>query len=255
MQLNYLERGEGEPVVLLHGLFGSAANWHGIARRMQKRFHILAPDLRNHGRSPHDAHMDYPAMADDILELVDAKGLDQICLVGHSMGGKAAMCLALAQPQRIWGLVVADIAPVAYDHDFSGLLDALEAIPLESLDNRTAADQALAHSLASETLRGYLLQNLIKENGRWAWRVNLPVLRREMANIVGFPDQPQDQQFPGNALFLYGEHSDYLTTENAKVARRLFPYARLRMIPEAGHWVFSEAPEIFVDTLNSFLPG
>jgi esterase len=257
MQLHYREYGQRShvtpTVLLLHGLFGSAANWHGIARRMQTRFHVLSPDLRNHGRSPHAARMDYPAMAEDILELVDALGLEQVCLVGHSMGGKAAMWLALEHQERVWSLVVVDIAPVVYAHDFSDLLDALESIPLKSLDNRTAADRTLAQSLDSEALRGYLLQNLVKEDGRWAWRVNLPALRHAMAQIVGFPEPAHNRQFPGDTLFLYGGRSNYLTPSNTAAARRLFPHARLRMIPQAGHWVYSDAPDAFVDTLGAFL--
>ena len=258
MQLHYREYGQRDPsqpsLLLLHGLFGSAVNWHGIARRLQGRLHILSPDLRNHGRSPHSNTMDYPSMAGDILRLLDTLRLEHAVLVGHSMGGKAAMWLALHHPERVRALVVVDIAPVRYRHGFSDILRALESVPLESLQNRAAADKALAGSLDSPLLRGYLLQNLVREDDRWSWRINLPALRRNMDKIVDFPVPPADRQFPGDTLFIYGGQSDYLNPDNAVSARRFFPYARLRLIPEAGHWVYSDAPEAFVTALSAFLP-
>ena len=205
MQLHYREYGQRNPsrpsLLLVHGLFGSSVNWHAIARRLESDWHIVCPDLRNHGRSPHDERMDYPAMADDVLELLDTLELEQAVPVGHSMGGKAAMWLALHHPQRVRALAVVDMAPFKYPHSFSAILRALEALPLETLQNRTAADKMLAKRLDSPPLRGYLLQNLTKENGRWRWRVNLTALRENMKNIVGFPEV--DQQFLGETLFIY----------------------------------------------------
>lgn len=259
VQLHYREYGRRDPsrpgLLLLHGLFGSAANWHNIARRLQGRRHILSPDLRNHGRSPHSDTMDYPAMAGDILRLLDTLGLEQVVPVGHSMGGKAAMWLALQHPRRVRALVVVDTAPVRHRHGFSDILQALESVPLESLQNRAAADKALAATLDSPLLRGYLLQNLVKEEGRWSWRINLPALRRNMEKIVAFPVPAAGRQFPGDTLFIYGGRSDYLNSDGVAAARGLFPHARMRPIPEAGHWVYSDAPGAFVAALSAFLPG
>ena len=256
MQLHYREYGNKDPshpsLLLLHGLFGSSVNLHAIARRLEPEWHILCPDLRNHGRSPHAERMDYPAMADDILKLLDALGLEQVVLVGHSMGGKAAMWLTLQHPQRVRALAVLDIAPVRYHHSFGGILEALGSLPLETLQNRTTADKALAESIDSPPLRGYLLQNLVKEDGRWGWRVNLAALRENIRNIVDFP--VTEEQFPGKTLFIYGGRSDYVTVEHTAAIRGFFPHARLRPIPEAGHWVYADAPEAFVSALEAFLP-
>ncbi len=257
MQLHYREYGQRDPaqpsLLLLHGLFGSAVNWHGIARRLPERLHILSPDLRNHGRSPHSSTINYPAMAGDILRLLDTLGLEQSVLVGHSMGGKAAMWLALHHPQRVRALVVVDIAPARYRHDFSDILLALESVPLESVENRAAADKTLARSLSSSFLRAYLLQNLVKEDGRWRWRINVPALRLNMEKILDFPTSA-GRQFLGDTLFVYGGQSDYMDPDKAAAARDLFPFARMRLIPEAGHWVYTDAPEAFVTALSAFLP-
>ncbi len=255
MQLHYREYGPADatPLLLLHGLFGSSGNWHSIARALQDRFRILVPDLRNHGRSPHDPGMDYASMAGDVLELLDASGLQSVYLVGHSMGGKAAMWLALHHPQRVRGLVPVDMAPVTYRHSFDNLLEALESVSLDGLSGRSQADRQLARQLDSPALRGYLLQNLLPSQGGWAWRINLPVLRKEMDHILGFPRMQAGTQYPGDTLFIHGGRSDYLSPEHAQAALGYFPHARMRMIPDAGHWVYSDAPEAFVSVLSGFL--
>jgi pimeloyl-ACP methyl ester carboxylesterase len=259
MDLYTREYGHPDPgstsILLLHGLFGSSANWHGIARRLEESRHVLVPDLRNHGRSAWDDVMDYPAMAGDLIALLDARGIDQAILVGHSMGGKVAMWLALHRPERVRALVPVDIAPVRYDHSFAGILRALESVPLDSLTNREEADRALAEHLETAALRAYLLQNLVKQAGRWAWRINLRALGRNMANIVGFPEEASGRPYVGDTLFVYGANSDYVGPEHAAAARQLFPFARMRVIPGAGHWVYSDEPEAFARALEAFLPG
>lgn len=256
--LNFREYGsrkDGSPsLLLLHGLFGSVANWHGIARRFEDRRHLVVPDLRNHGRSPHQDSMSYPAMAGDVLQLLDALKLESVYLIGHSMGAKVAMWLALDQPQRARGLVPVDMAPVNYDHSFERILDALDSVPAQAVTNRKDADRLLALRLESPELRGYLLQNLIPGQGGWQWRFNLASLRHCMPQILGFPDEARGLQFPGNTLFIYGGQSDYVNEERFEVARRFFPFARARIIPEAGHWVYSEAPDEFSNALESFIP-
>ncbi len=240
-------------LLLLHGLFGSSANWHPIARRLQASFHVLSPDLRNHGRSPHDPLMSYPAMAGDILDLLDAQGLDRVDLVGHSMGGKVAMWLALHHPERVNRLVPVDMAPVKYPHRFENIFTALETLPLQHLASRSAADAWLARTLDSAGLRAFLLQNLLKHGEIWRWRINLRVLRGAIETLLDFPEETHGRQFPGETLFIYGGRSDYMNQRRAEQARLYFPFARLRMIPEAGHWVYAEAPEAFFSALSRFL--
>lgn len=241
------------PVLLIHGLFGAASNWHGIARRLAGGRRVLVPDVRNHGESPWDACMDYPSMVQDLVALLDDEGIARAHLVGHSMGGKAAMWLALTEPQRVDSLVVADMAPVPYGGRFGGLIAALSDLPLGELRDRRDADRRLESAIASAAVRGYLLQNLVHDDGgRWRWRLNLPVLAASMDAILGFPDAG-GRQFLGPTLFLYGGRSDYLTGDALPQIRSLFPLARLRSIPEAGHWIYADQPEAFSAAVAGFL--
>ena len=249
----YGDVGDGRPpVVLLHGLFGSSTNWHRIARRLSESRRVLAPDLRNHGRSPSIPPMTYPAMAEDLANLLDQQGVDQAALVGHSMGGKAAMWLALTRPERVQALVVADMAPVSYAHGFDGVLAALGALDLRAIADRRDADARLAQHLDTPSLRAYLLQNLIKEGDGWRWRIDLPILRNSMDDILGFPDTV-GRQYPGPAFFIYGNDSDYVTGKQLPAIRTLFPLARLRGVPNAGHWVYADQPDAFFNAVSGFL--
>lgn len=249
----YGDSGDGRPpVLLLHGLFGSSTNWHSIARRLSESRRVLAPDLRNHGRSPSRTPMTYPAMAEDLIYLLDEQGIGQAALVGHSMGGKAAMWLALTKPERVQALVVADMAPVTYQHSFDGVLAALGSLDLNALTDRREADAQLARHLDTPGLRAYLLQNLLKDGDGWRWRINLSVLNGSMGDILGFPDAT-GRQYPGPAFFIYGNESDYVTGKQLQSIRALFPLARLRGVPNAGHWVYADQPDAFLNAIVSFL--
>ena len=239
--------------MLLHGLLGSSANWHSIARRIAADRPVLVPDLRNHGRSPHSEEMDYPAMGGDLAGLLDRLGWQQATLVGHSMGAKVAMWFALQEPGRVDGLVAVDMAPAPYPNRFQRIFAALEALPLEQVCNRAEADLHLAGSVDSPSVRQFLLQNLVLENGRWSWRVNVAALRHRIADLLDFPAPPPERQFTGPTLFLYGGSSDYLRPEHEGTVRRLFPYARIRTVPGAGHWVYADQPEAFLQALGGFL--
>jgi pimeloyl-ACP methyl ester carboxylesterase len=238
--------------VLLHGLFGSGANWHGIARRLAAARPVLVPDLRNHGRSPHAPEMDYPAMADDLAAWTGDQGLGPVVVVGHSMGGKAAMELTLRYPRQVAAVGVVDIAPVRYPDSFETLVDALRALPLGAIANRADADRRLAGAIASAPVRAYLLQNLVHEGDGWRWRFNLPAIAAAMAGLRGFPD-PGGRQFAGPALFLYGTESSYVGADALPAIRQLFPLARLRAIANAGHWVYADRPDAFIGALEGFL--
>lgn len=249
--------GGAAPLVLVHGLFGSGINWHGIARRLEadapNARTILVPDLRNHGDSPWGAPMDYPAMAADLDALLAERGIERAHLVGHSMGGKAAMWLALSNPDRVASLTVADIAPITYPSRFRSMIDALRGLRLEAVGDRSEADRRLSEVIPSPAVRGYLLQNLVIQSGRPPrWRVNLDLIADSMDAILGFPEAA-GRQFPGPALFLYGSRSDYVSGEALGTIRRLFPLARLRAIPNAGHWIYADQPEAFVAALKGFI--
>jgi pimeloyl-ACP methyl ester carboxylesterase len=240
------------PLLLLHGLFGSSVNWLGIARRLQDRYRLILPDLRNHGRSPHAHRMDYPAMAEDILELLRRLEIPAAHILGHSMGGKVAMWLALTQPEKVDRLVVADVAPVEYSHRFETIFTGLRSIDLDHLSDRQAADRQLAGYVESSQVRGYLLQNLVKQSTGWAWRLNLPVLEREIYTLAGFPES-DGKSFPGDVLFIYGGNSTYVLPEYFSTIRTGFPFSRLRALAGAGHWVYADQPDGFIMTLDAFL--
>lgn len=254
IKLHYREYGEPEhpPVLLLHGLFGVSSNWMGVVKLLQADYRLILPDLRNHGRSPHHAKMDYPAMAGDLLALLDRLQLHSATLLGHSMGGKAAMWLALQQPERVERLVVADIAPVSYPSRFEQIFQGLEALPLAELTGRESADRHLARWISSRPLRQYLLQNLVKRPQGWQWRFNLPALSRSIESLARFP-LAEGLSFAGEALFLHGERSDYVRPEHREEIDRLFPHARQRMLPKAGHWLYAEQPEAFSRVVKGFL--
>ena len=254
LTLNYREYGDPghAPLLMLHGLFGAAGNWMGVVKRLQADYRLILPDLRNHGRSPHHAQMDYPVMVDDLCALMDRLRLESASLLGHSMGGKAAMWLALNRPERVDRLVVADIAPVGYPSRFDAIFQGLEHLPLAEIADRESADQWLARYVPDRGVRQYLLQNLVKQPGGWQWRVNLPALSAARTRLSDFP-RTEGLGFPGEVLFLYGERSDYVKADYRKVIDQLFPLARLRMLPGAGHWLYAEQPDAFSKAVRAFL--
>lgn len=253
LALHFREYGDsGETLLLLHGLFGSSANWGSVARALASDYRVLVPDLRNHGQSPHAPEMDYSSMGADLSGLLDRLEIGHCLVVGHSMGGKVAMHLALHQPQRIRGLAVVDIAPVAYRHDFSLILDAMESIDPAALRDRSDADRRLAATIPEGGVRGFLLQNLVRTDSGWAWRINLPALRKGMSDITGF-DQPVGMSYRGPAHFIFGERSDYVRPDAEPVIRRIFPQAAFCPVAGAGHWVYAEKPEGFMHCLRDFL--
>jgi pimeloyl-ACP methyl ester carboxylesterase len=242
----------GTPTLLLHGLLGSSTNWHGIARRLAEGHRVLVPDLRGHGRSPAGDEISYAAMATDLVHLLDGHGIPRATVIGHSMGGKAAMWLALTAPDRVAALAVVDIAPVTYPGRLADLLAAMRALPLGEIADRRQADGLLAPAVPDAAVRGYVLQNLEQVGGAWRWRIELAALSAAMVEISGFPD-PGAAQFPGPALFVYGTESDYLTGEHLARVRTLFPLARLRPVPGAGHWVYADQPEGFLAAIAGIL--
>ncbi len=250
-------RVEGDPgsptLVLLHGLFGAASNWGSVARRLASRYRVVVPDLRNHGRSPHHPDCSFQALAGDLIGLFDAQAIDAAILVGHSMGGKAAMQFALTHPQRVTGLAVVDIAPVRYDHDFQAVLAGFDAVDLTRLGKRSDADRQMAAQVPDSGVRALLLQNLVKRADGWAWRCNLPALAAARARIVGFPEHPAGAVFPGPTGFIHGALSDYITAAHHPAIRRFFPKASLCAVADAGHWVHADRTAAFMACLEGLL--
>lgn len=253
LQLHYREYGDGQrPIVLLHGLFGSSANWGSVARQLSERYRVLVPDLRNHGQSPHHDDVSYAAMAQDLVGLFDSLQLSSPLLVGHSMGGKLAMQMALGYPERVSGIAVVDMAPIAYRHNFEQIFRGFDTVDLEGLSSRSEADAQMARHVLDPGVRAFLLQNLGKTaSGHWGWRLNLPALRAHQHQITGF--LPPAAGYRGASWFIHGSRSDYVLPEYEREIFRLFPRARLCTVQDAGHWVYAEQPQGFAHCLGKFL--
>ena len=253
------EHGElgAPPVVILHGLFGAGRNWMSVARRLADRWHVVTPDLRNHGASPWTDTMSYAAMAADVIELVSALPTGEPCtLVGHSMGGKAAMIVALTRPDLVQRLVLVDVAPVAYPPVFGAYADAMAAAHLDGVQRRSEVDVQLAAAVPAAGVRSFLLQNLVLLPGGGArWRMNLPVLARSMGDISGFPLVPRGVSYERSTRFVVGGQSHYVTPAALPEIGRLFPGARLIEVADAGHWVHAEQPLEFVTIMRDILEG
>ncbi len=243
--------GAGPALLLLHGLFGSGNNWKRHARELAERYRVLLPDLRNHGRSPHAPSMDYRVMTDDLIGLFDAEAIDKVAVVGHSMGGKVAMALALTRPERVAALIVVDIAPVTYGRHLHGYIEAMRHMNLVGIGSRAEADQALASAVPEPMVRQFLLTNLERHTEHYHWRIPLDILADQMPLLEGFPELTPS--FAGPTLFIHGGRSPYVGEAHREIIRRLFPQAELACIPEAGHWLHVEAPEQFAELLEDFL--
>ncbi|MEL6266271.1 MAG: alpha/beta fold hydrolase [Pseudomonadota bacterium] len=243
----------GTPLVIAHGLFGQGRNFASIAKRLAERRPVATLDMRNHGDAPHDDAMTYPAMAADLAAAIAAVGAPAV-LLGHSMGGKAAMALALSRPDLLAGLVVADIAPVAYDHQEHGsIVAAMRALDLAAIDRRSTAERALAAAISNPGIRAFIVQNLAVGGGAARWRPNLPVIEASMPAILGFPADLPEPAFEGPTLFLHGGASDYVTPACHGRIRALFPDAEITALAGAGHWLHAEQPGPFVETLETWL--
>lgn len=242
-QVSYGSAGAVPPLLVVHGLFGSARNWGAIAKRLSGDRHVIAVDMRNHGDSPWAETHDYPAMADDLASVIATYGAPMDVL-GHSMGGKAAMMLALSRPDLVNRMLIADIAPVAYDHSQRHLVTAMSRIDPAACGSRAQADAILAKSVADPGVRAFLLQSLDLRAEPARWRLNLDTLDREMDKITGWPEAAHGQ-FDNPVLFLAGGTSDYVLPEHRPTIRGLFPQARFAKIPAVGHWLHAEAPRAF----------
>jgi pimeloyl-ACP methyl ester carboxylesterase len=255
LRLAAVERGDGPPLAILHGLFGSQRNWGSIAQRLAGRHRVVALDLRNHGASPWADGMDYVAMAEDVRTTLHALGYSRFALLGHSMGGKTAMTAALLYGAEVERLVVADIAPVGYPPRHLGHVRAMRELDLAGLRRRSDADARLLPAVPDPAERAFLLQNLVLGDDGARWRLNLAAIERAMPELVGFPELPPPAIYRGPALFVAGELSDYLRPEHEPAIRRFFPQARIARIADAGHWLHAERPQAFLDLVEPFLAG
>jgi esterase len=247
------EYGEGKPVAILHGLFGSARNWASIAQRFGARHRVIVFDLRNHGASPWADAMDYPAMAEDVHAAMAALGHRRFAVIGHSMGGKVAMTLALTEPAAVERLIVVDIGPTAAPAPFLGHIRAMRALDLTTVARRRDADAALATAIPDPATRAFLLQSLVFGDGTPRWQLNLPAFEAALPAIGGFPEFPFGTHYDGPTLFIAGGKSDLLPPDAEPAIRAFFPHAAIERIVDAGHWVHAERPAAFLMLVEPFL--
>lgn len=248
--------GESGPLVAFcHGLFGQGKNWTTIAKAIATDHRVLLVDMPHHGRSGWQDEFDYVDVADQVAELFTAD--DPVALVGHSMGGKAAMIVALRHPELVERLCVVDVSPVTYrsSDEFAGFIEAMQAIDLGTLDRRGDADAALVEAVPDPTVRGFLLQNLRRDGDGWAWQANLDVLGRDLDRLRGWPEDALagTPPYDGRTLWVAGQESGYVRDEYADAMDRWFPRNRRVTIKGAGHWVHSEQPAVFTEVLRRFL--
>jgi esterase len=252
MNLHAIEAGQGDPpLVLLHGLFGSARNFGAVQRALAEHRRTIALDLRNHGASPHDPDMGYASMAADVLQTLDRMSALPAVLLGHSMGGKAAMQAAFAQPGAVARLVVADIAPVPYPPHLRPVADAMASLRLMPGVTRAQADAALTEAVPEQGMRAFLLQNLqLGQAPRW--RIGLEEIIAAFAEIEAW-HAPAAAQYTGPTLFIAGAGSHYVKPEHRPIIRTLFPNARFVTLKNAGHWLHADNPSGFVAVVEAFL--
>lgn len=254
-QLNVTRLGEQGPVIAFcHGLFGQGKNWTQIAKAFSADHRVLLIDMPNHGRSEWTEAFAYVALADRVASLFSAD--EPVTLVGHSMGGKIAMVLALRHPELVERLVVVDVSPVVYEsaREFLGYIDTMRGLDLTTLERRDDADAALRDAVPNTTVRSFLLQNLRREGDGWSWMLNLDLLSAHMPELAGWPaDELGDATYDGPVLWIGGANSAYVADDFAPAMERLFPRVRRVTIKGAGHWAHSEQPAVFTEVLKRFV--
>jgi len=244
---------DAPPVVLLHGLLGSARNWQTSGRLLAGTCRVYAPDLRNHGESPHHAVMDYPSMAADVLHCIGELQLERVHLVGHSMGGKVSMYLACRYPEKVASLTVVDIAPRAVPPRWTREFEIMRRMPVAGFQRRSEAEAWLEGEISDWAFRKFLVSNLDRDpDGGFRWIINLEILQKALPNL--FRQIPHDgQRYEGPVLFLRGERSRFIEDSDEEMIRRFFPFVRMQTIADAGHNVHFDQPGAFVEQLVSFI--
>jgi len=251
VKLFFREYGQGDPIVILHGLFGSSDNWLTQAKLFSEKYRVYTVDLRNHGLSPHDSEFDYKTMVQDLEKFFSDHNLSNATLIGHSMGGKAAMNFALAHPEKIEKLIIVDIAPRFYDLEHYIIADGLAAIPIETIKSRNEADEILSEYVSDMGTRQFLLKNLQRRTeGGFTWKINLPVIKDKLKNVG--EDLQYEGTFDKPVLFIRGSNSSYVLDADMKRIKEIFPAAKLETM-DTGHWVQAEKPAEFVALVLDWL--
>ncbi len=254
MNLNFKSFGSGEPLIILHGLFGTLDNWQTLARRFADHYTVYVVDQRNHGRSPHLDTMDYPALAEDLKAFMESQWIYNAHLIGHSMGGKTVMQFSADYPDMISKMIVVDIAPKAYPGLHEPIFDALFSLDLGAIQSRQEAEALLEPRIEDLSIRQFLMKNLTRsKSGGFEWKMNLPVIYKYYGHILA-PISVREA-FEAPALFIRGSRSPYILDDDWSLIQDYYPNANLFTIEGAGHWVHAEAPDLFFDASMRFLAG
>lgn len=251
MKLHYQRLGEGQPLLIIHGLFGSSDNWRSMARYFSKFFQVISLDLRNHGQSPHSEKQDFTLMAEDVRALCDSLGISKAHVLGHSLGGKVAMQFAAYYPQSVDKLVVVDISPRQYFSQHTPMMDTMMALDMDQYASRSEIDEALSASISDKTVRQFLLMNLRTDKSGFSWRINLPALKQNYQQLMAPVCTTAVLDIP--SLFVYGALSDYVNTQDRTLIQQHFIQAEFVAIEKAGHWVHAEKPQQFKQIVEEFL--
>ena len=253
MKLFFRKIGEGQPLIILHGLFGQSDNWNTLAKRFaEQNFQVFTVDLRNHGLSPHSDDFNFQVMSDDIVELISDNKLQKVILIGHSLGGKVAMEFAIKHPDVLDKLIVVDIAPKYYPVHHQSVLQALEAVDFLIVKTRKQAEEILTKYIADAGTKQFLLKNIYwKEDGQMAWRFNLKVIASQIENVG--EATPNDTTCDVPTLFIRGEKSNYILDSDMNLVQEIFTHNMLETIAGAGHWVHAEKPKEFFETVMKFM--
>ena len=256
MQLHFKSDGSGDPLIFLHGLFGMLDNWQSFANYLYSSYYTYLVDLRNHGQSPHAPEMSYLLMAEDLRETMESQWMyDGAFVIGHSMGGKVAMQLALTYPDLVKSLVIVDIAPVAYKGGHEGIIEALLKVPIDQVTSRSEVSEMLDQYIQNTAITGFLLKNLLRQkDGSFIWRMNLTSIAAHYQALLAAPTW-QGLPYLGPTLFIKGAQSNYLTDESSAEVFKFFPNATISTIEGAGHWVHADQPAKLLQAVNEFLHG
>jgi len=254
MKLYFKHYGSGQPVIILHGVFGISDNWVSIGRKIAEKFSVYIPDQRNHGKSPHSATFNYFAMSDDLLEFIRTHELEKPILIGHSMGGKVAMTFTLEHPEMVEKLVVVDISPRKYPgrNVHFEMIEAMMAVDLDKVETREQVEDQLKSSIPSTRIRLFVMKNLYRKTRHtFDWRLNLPAISANMDFI--FEGVQSTDTYTGPVLFVKGGKSDYIQEEDYPLINKMFPNVEIETIEGASHWVHAEAPDELCALFSRFL--
>ena len=251
MKLFYRQSGQGAPLIILHGLFGSSDNWYSLAKVFAEHFTVYVVDQRNHGQSPHSAEFDYKLLTEDLEEFIREYAIEKPVIMGHSMGGKTAMNFAVKYPEQLHKLIVVDIVPKAYPVHHDAILDGLKAIPLTGLASRNDADKILSDYVPEPAVRQFLLKNLSRKNeGGFEWKINLSSIDlniEQMGTGMIFSGK-----YDGPSLFIKGKKSNYYREGDEAMIKTIFPKAEFAAL-DTGHWVQAEDPDEFSRLVLNYL--